>query len=75
MKRPEVVNLSPADGEALSERLESDALSAEDRRLLVQVVRLLVWLLFALQEAQTSLRRFRAYSGDSCHPIRCKAAT
>ena len=59
MKRPQEVNLSPADGEALIERLERDALSADDRRLLVQVVRLLFWLLFALQEAKISLRRFR----------------
>ena len=59
MKRPQEVNLSPADGEALIERLERDALSADDRCLLVQVVRLLFWLLFALQEAKISLRRFR----------------
>jgi hypothetical protein len=59
MKRPQGVNLSPADGEALIERLERDALSADDRRLLVQVVRWLFWLLCVVQEAKLSLKRLR----------------
>jgi len=32
MKRPEEVTLTREDGEALIERLEKDALTAEDRR-------------------------------------------
>jgi hypothetical protein len=34
MKRPEEVTLSREDGEALIERLEKEALTAEDRRVL-----------------------------------------
>ena len=60
MKRPEEVNLSREEGEALIERLESDRLSANDRQVLAQVLRLYSWLLFMLQESKLSLKRFRA---------------
>ena len=60
MKQPEDVQLSREDGEALIERLERDALSAEDRRLLVQVLTFYFWLLFALREAKLSLKRLKA---------------
>ena len=59
MQSPQEVTLSPEEGEALIERLERDALSAADRRLLVQVVRLLFWLLLALQETKLSLKWLR----------------
>ena len=59
MQSPQEVHLSPEEGEALIERLERDALSADDRHLLVQVVRLLFWLLLALQETKLSLKRLR----------------
>ena len=59
MKRPEEVTLSREDGEALIERLEKDALTAEDRRVLVKVLTFYFWLLFALREAQLSLKRLR----------------
>ena len=48
MKRPEEVTLSREDGEALIERLEKDALTTEDRRVLVKVLTFYFWLLFAL---------------------------
>jgi hypothetical protein len=60
MERPEEVNLSRTDGEALIERLKGDALTAHDRRVLEQVLRWYFWLLFALQEARFSLKRLRA---------------
>lgn len=60
MKQPEDVQLSREDGEALIERLERDALSAEDRRLLVKVLTFYFWLLFALREAKLSLKRLKA---------------
>jgi transposase len=61
MKRPQdEVTLSPEEGAALIERLERNTLSADDRRLLVQVVRWLFWLLFVVQEAKLSLKRLRA---------------
>jgi hypothetical protein len=59
MKRPDEIKLSQADGEVLIERLEGDALTVDDRRVLVQVLRLHFWLLFALQEAKISLKRLR----------------
>src|SRR5215472_16878294 len=59
MKRPDEVNLSREEGEALIERIEGNALTAEDRNVLVQVLRVYLWLLFALQEAKISLKRLR----------------
>jgi transposase len=59
MKRPEDVTLSREEGEALIERLECDALNAEDRRVLVKVLTFYFWLLFALREAKLSLRRLK----------------
>jgi hypothetical protein len=59
MKRPKEVTLSREDGEALIERLEKDALTAEDRRVLVKVLTFYFWLLFALREAKLSLKRLR----------------
>ena len=38
LKRPEEVTRSREDGEALIERLEKDALTAEERRVLVKVL-------------------------------------
>jgi hypothetical protein len=49
------VTLSREDGKALIERLEKDALTAEDRRVLVKVLMCYFWLLFALREVQLSL--------------------
>ena len=60
MKQPEDVQLSREDGEALIERLEQNALSAEDRRVLVKVLTFYFWLLFALREAKLSLKRVKA---------------
>ena len=60
MKCPEEVQLSREDGEALRTRLAGDALTADDRRVLDQVLQWYFWLLFALQEATFSLKRLRA---------------
>ena len=60
MKRPEEVTLSREEGEALIERLERDVLSAEDRRVLGQVLTFYFWLLFALREAKLSLKRLKS---------------
>jgi len=59
MKRPEDVTLSREDGEALLARLEADALTAEDRRVLGKVLTFYFWLLFALREAKLSLTRLK----------------
>ena len=59
MNRPDNINLSREEGEALIERLETQTVTAEDLQLLVQVVRLHFWLLFALKETKLSLHRFR----------------
>src|SRR2546422_3661005 len=60
MQRPEEVTLSREEGEALITRLERDALTAADRRVLVKVLTFYVWLLFALREAKLSLKRVKA---------------
>ena len=57
MKRPEKLQLSREDGEALRTRLAGDVLTADDRRVLDQVLQWYFWLLFALQEATFSLKR------------------
>jgi hypothetical protein len=60
MKQPEDVRLSREEGEALIERIERNALSAEDRQILVKVLTFYFWLLFALREAKLSLKRIKA---------------
>jgi hypothetical protein len=60
MKQPADVHLSREEGEALMERIERNALSAEDRRILVKILTFYFWLLFALREAKLSLKRLKA---------------
>ena len=60
MQQPDEVRLNREEGEALIARLERDALTSEDRRVLVQLIRFYFWLLFALQEARFSLKRLRS---------------
>jgi len=59
MKRPEDVTLSREEGEALLARLETNTLTAEDRRVLGKVLTFYFWLLFALREAKLSLKRLK----------------
>jgi transposase len=59
MKRPEEVTLSREEGEALLTRLETNTLTAEDRRVLGKVLTFYFWLLFALREAKLSLKRLK----------------
>jgi hypothetical protein len=59
MNAPEDLNLSPEQGESLIERLEHDTCTPEDRQILVHVLRLYFWLLFALQESKLSVKRLR----------------
>jgi len=60
MQRPEEVELSHDEGETLIARLEGNALTADDRRVLVKLITFHFWLLFALQEAKFGLKRLRA---------------
>src|SRR5258706_2181757 len=60
MKRPEDVQLSREDGEALLARLEANTLTPEDRQVLGKVLTFYFWLLFALREAKLSLKRVKA---------------
>jgi hypothetical protein len=59
MQAPEELNLSPEQGEALIERREHDRCTPEDRRVLIHVLRLYCWLIFALQESKLTLKRLR----------------
>lgn len=56
---PEDVKLSREDGEALIARAQADALTSEDRRLLVKLIRVYFWLTFALSETRISLKRLK----------------
>jgi len=68
MKDPQAVKRSPEEGEALIERIEHDAWSADDRRVVVQGLRRHFWLLLALQEAKRSLKRLRTLlGGEKAH--------
>jgi transposase len=59
MSRPEPINLSAEEGEAIIARLSVYAPTHSDCEILIPVVRLYFWLVFALQEAKLSLRRLR----------------
>jgi len=59
MSRPEPITLSAEEGEAIIARLSVYAPTRSDCEILIPVVRLYFWLLFALQEAKLSLRRLR----------------
>lgn len=59
LKRPEEVNLSREEGEALLARLEANTLTAEDRRVLGKVLTFYFWLLFAVREAKLSFKRLK----------------
>jgi hypothetical protein len=56
---PEDVKLSREDGEALIARVQANALTGADRRLLVQLIRIYFWLTFALSETRISLKRLK----------------
>jgi hypothetical protein len=60
MKRPEDVQLSREEGEAVLARLEANTLTVEDRQVLGKVLTFYFWLLFALREAKRSLQRVKA---------------
>src|SRR5262245_27159243 len=64
MDQPDEVTLSRQDSEALIKRLQGDTLTAQDRRVLEQVLRWYFWLRFALQEARFRLKRLRAMVCD-----------
>ena len=59
MKEPEQIKLTQAEGEALIERIQANALTESDRRVLERLIHMYFWLLFALQEAKLSLKRLK----------------
>ena len=56
-QRPEEVKLNREEGEQLIERPETNQVTAADRAVLVKLIRLYFWLVFALQETKISLKR------------------
>lgn len=56
---PEHVTLSSEAGEALIDRVYASNLPRADCTVLVQIIRLHLWPLLAIQEAKLSLKRFR----------------
>jgi rRNA maturation protein Nop10 len=66
---PDEVKLSREEGEALIERLRANALTSEDRGLLVKLIQLYFWFTFALRETKISLSRLkRALCGEGRRP-------
>ncbi len=59
MHRPHEVTLSPEEGEARIERSERETWTADERALVVQVLRRDCWVLLAWQEANRSRTRLR----------------
>lgn len=59
MKQAEDIELSSSEGEALIERIEGECWTAEDRHLVVQIIRLYVGVILALQEAKITVKRLR----------------
>lgn len=57
LKRLEEVNLSPEEGEALLERVETDTLSADDRQHVLEVLRAERDVLTLLEQPQAAPRR------------------
>lgn len=69
MNRPEPINLSAEEGEAIIARLSVYAPTRSDCEVLIPVVQLYFWLIVALQEAKLSLRRLRnVLFGKSSNP-------
>ena len=66
---PDEVKLSREEGEALIERLRANALTSEDRGLLVKLIQLYFWFTFVLRETKISLSRLkRALFGEGRRP-------
>lgn len=66
---PDEVKLSREEGEALIARLRANALTSEDRGLLVKLIQLYFWFTFALRETKISLGRLkRALFGEGRRP-------
>jgi transposase len=59
MSRPEPINLSTEEGEAIMARLSVYAPNRSDCEILIQVMRLYFWLMFALQETKITVKRLR----------------
>jgi hypothetical protein len=75
MKQHEGIQLSREDVEALLARLEANALTADDRRMLGKVLISYFSLLFALREAKLCLERIKALVfGEEAKPPKPSAA-
>ena len=75
MQRPrDAWHLSPDEGATLLERLARHTVRAEDRCVLVQVVRWLLWLVCVVQEATRSLTWLRTVlCGKGAHGSQARA--
>ncbi len=66
---PDEVKLSREEGQALIERLQANALTSEDRGLLVKLIQLYFWFTFALRETRIGLGRLkRVLFGEGRRP-------
>jgi len=66
MNRPDDINLSREGGEALIERLETQTCTAEDLRVVAQVVRLYFWLFTIFEARPKSFHNRPLCAFDDC---------
>ena len=69
MKKPvDTVTLNAAEGEVLIARVHQSNLGVDDARVVEWVIRMYVWVAFALQETKLSAKRLRdVFFGPGCH--------
>lgn len=63
MKKPNRLDFTPEEVEALVNRLDNKCLLESDYNLLTEVLRAMIWLSFSLQEKELSIRRLRSIFG------------
>lgn len=61
MEKPEQVNLSQTEADALLDRLKHKQLADLDYTLLIGIVRFMLWLQNCLLESKISLRRLKTF--------------
>ena len=63
MEKPERIELTQAEADALIDRVKHKQLADSDYALLVGIVRFMFWLQHRLSESKISLRRLKAFFG------------
>ena len=65
MQKPQAIELSPEEAEALNQRIKNRDLSESDWKLFEGLVQFVIWLQFSLKEAKISIGRLSSLFGLS----------